>query len=80
MWYEKEKVKMEDAAKKMAQILVGKKIVSVEMPVSYPGQYSCVKVVFEDGTEFEVGSGGGGCSECDPEGIGHGVDVDLTPA
>ena len=78
MSYEEEKVKAEDAAKKMEQVLIGKKIVAVKMPVSYPGHYSLVTVVLEDGTTLEVGNGGGGCDECDPEGIGCGVNVDVT--
>lgn len=77
MTYEEQKVKMENDAKKMEQVLVGKKIVALKMPVNYPGQYSLVTVVLEDGTTLEVGNGGGGCNECDPEGIGWGVNVDV---
>lgn len=75
--YEKTEKKMTEKASQMASGVIGKKVVSVEMPVGYPGHYTAVRLVFEDGTKLDVSSGGGGCSECDPEGIGWGVEVDF---
>lgn len=77
MSYEKTEKKMTEKASQMASGMVGKRVVSVDMPVGYPGHYTAVRLVFEDGTKLDVTSGGGGCPECDPEGIGWGVDVDM---
>ena len=78
MWYDKEKVEMEEAANKMGKVLIGKKVVSVEMGVKYPGYYTSVIIVMEDGTSLEVTEGRDfGCSECDPYGYGSGVGVEV---
>ena len=66
------------AAQKYAAALVGKKVVKVEMPVGYPGHYTSVTLVFDDGTSLVVTyESGAGCPECDPEGIGWGVEVEV---
>ena len=75
--YEKNKAKMEADAEKMRKALVGKKVDSVDFQVEYPGQYGHLTLVLEDGTRLEVHSGGGGCSECDPDGIGYGINVSV---
>ena len=78
MRYDKEKEKMEEAANKMCKVLIGKKIIGVEVPVGWPGHYTSVTVVMEDGTRLEVSEGSfSGCFECNPEGIGSGVEVEV---
>ena len=78
MGYDKKKVEMEEAANKMGKALIGKKVVSVEMPIGRPGQYTSVDIVMEDGTRLEVSEGCfSGCSECDPYGFGSGVEVEV---
>ncbi len=75
-WEEKE-AKLKVEAEKHASALIGRKVVKVEMPVGYPGHFTSVTLVFDDGTKLEVIPGGWGCSECDPEGIGWGVEVEM---
>jgi len=71
--------KMSAEAEKMGKLLVGRKVVSVSLPVEYPGQYRCLTIVFDDGTRLEVSQGSGaGCNECDPEGMGFGVNVSVV--
>ncbi len=73
----KYKTWLKDEAKEMMQKIIGKKIVSAEVPLSPTGFYSHVTVVLEDGMKLEVHSGTGGCDECDPEGFGIGVIVNV---
>ena len=78
MGYDKKKVEMEEAANKMGKALIGKKVVSVEMSIGRPGHYTSVIIVMEDGTSLEVTEGSSfGCFECDPEGNGSGVGVEV---
>jgi hypothetical protein len=74
-WVEQE-AKLKVEAEKHASALIGKKVTSVEMPVGYPGHFSSVTLVFDDGTKLKVTPGGCGCLECNPEGIGWGVEVE----
>jgi len=79
MIWEEQEAKLKVEAEKHASALIGKKVTSVEMPVGYPGHFTSVTLVFDDGTKLEVapGSGAWGCSECDPDGIGWGVEVEM---
>lgn len=67
-------------ASNISQRVVGKKVVSIDLPIGFPIHYSNVTLVFEDGTKLEICSQASGCSECNPEDMDYGVDVDLTPA
>ena len=77
MDWEKEKKKMEQTAELIAKALVGKTIASVTMPVNYPGNYSTVEIRTTAGDRLTIAECGSGCPECDPEGIGYGVNVDF---
>jgi hypothetical protein len=77
MTWEEQVAKLKVEAEKHASALIGRKVVKVEMPVGYPGHFSSVTLVFDDGTKLEVAPGGWGCSECDPDGIGWGVEVEM---
>ena len=81
MSYEQDKAKAEAKAQKIGEALIGKKIVQVEIPVSYPGHFESIRLVLEDGTKLDVSEGAfSGCPECDPEGIGCGVGVEISKA
>lgn len=58
-----------------AKSLVGKVIADVRIPVGYPCQTESIEITFTDGETLCVYSGGGGCSECDPDGIGWGINI-----
>lgn len=78
MNWEEEEAELQAKAREHASALIGRKVVKVEMPVGYPGHFSSLTLVFDDGTYLEVapGESGWGCSECDPDGIGCGLSVD----
>lgn len=61
----------------ISNAIVGAKLVSIDLPIKYPGEFSWVSLVFDNGLKLDITGNGHGCSECDPETIGFGVDVDL---
>lgn len=66
-----------DYLTKLSQLVIGKKIISIEAPIEWPGFYSNMKITLEDGSIIEIGTERSGCSECDPDGIGSGLDIDT---
>jgi len=76
MSWEKEKAKMEKESAEMTASLVGRKVTAAKFLFGYPGFYSTVRLEFDDGSVLEVSANMNGCSECDPEGMGCGVNVD----
>jgi hypothetical protein len=78
MNWAKEEAQLKETAAAIAKVLVGKTIASVDMTVCYPGHFGHVEIRTTDGDRLTVGEGmGAGCPECDPEGMGSGVNVDL---
>ena len=78
MTWENEKAKIEKDAAEMAGLLVGRKVTAVKYVPAYPGHVSIVNLQFDDGASLDVVALTGGCSECDPEGMGNGLDINFT--
>lgn len=78
MSWEKDKAKIEKDAAEMAGLLVGRKVTAVKYVPAYLGHIATVHLAFDDGSTLDITALTGGCSECDPEGLGNGVDVDYT--
>jgi len=68
---------LEELSNNLSQSLIGKRVISCKLSVSKIGFYKSIVVEFDDGTKLDVCSGGGGCSNCDPNGIGWGISVDV---
>jgi hypothetical protein len=63
---------------KMSKDLIGKVVKAVNIVTDYQGSEKTINLVFEDGTELDVMSSSGGCSECDPDGMGGTIDVGFS--
>jgi len=73
------KKKLNEQSHNLSQHLIGKKVISCKLSVSTTiGFYNSLVLGFDDGTKLDVGSGGGGCSNCDPTGIGWGISVEAN--
>ncbi len=69
---------LEELSNNLSRHLIGKEVISFKLSVSKIGFYSSISVGFDDGTKLDVVSGGGGCVDCDPNGIGWGISVEAN--
>jgi len=78
MDWQQEEATMKSTAELIAKVIVGKTIASVDMTVCYPGHFGHVENRTTAGYRLTVCEGmWAGCPECDPEGMGSGVNVDF---
>jgi hypothetical protein len=75
---DKRNKQLTETADAIAAALVGKTIASVRMPVKYPGNYESVEIITTTGEVLTLNEYSTSCNECDPEGIGNGVQVDFS--
>ena len=77
MSWSKNKKKLENESLAMSYQMVGKTITEVSFTLAYPGHYSVLNILLDDGTKLQVTPNGYGCQECNPDGISYGIDVDV---
>lgn len=79
MTWEKEERIMKKTAEDIAKHLVGKTIAAVDMDLFYPGLFDHIKITTTTGECITLSiPDHAGCNQCDPEGIGSGVEVDFS--
>ena len=63
---------------KICNSLIGKKIISVDMPFEYPDVFPTISLVFDDNTKLKLIAQDLECTETNPEAIGEGINIEFT--
>jgi hypothetical protein len=77
MSYEEEKAEKEASLAAINKAVEGKRIKEIRGTVGYPAWYGNLDIVLEDGTVIHLAEGSMSCPECDPEGMGNPLHVDV---
>ena len=77
MPWEETEATMKQTAAAIAKALEGKTIAKVTMSVDYPGVFSHVEILTNEGERLTISELTSGCAECNPEGMPDGISVDF---